>query len=246
MRKKVDRVFVDERRGTWKLYFLRVRACLCRGPPWNRECHRSRPDRKRYPYPCLVCFDCQLFLCATLAEGTVQAGKHVVTPHPVTFLTELQVEFLGIFISILGAVTVVFSANTSDTRLDRDALIAAITQKPFIIYSITYIIGAFILAGLSASHRGRDWVFVDVGMCALFGTWCVYVRRVPFLTRRRRVHSVIDESAVDASHNGMDKDFHRVDHLSNRCRKLVCRSCPISVPMNIVTSRSSLALGSAK
>lgn len=84
-----------------------------------------------------------------------------------------RIEFLGIFISILGAVTVVFSANTSDTRLDRDALIEAITQKPFIVYSITYIIGVFILTGLSASKRGRDWVFVDVGLCALFGGFTV-------------------------------------------------------------------------
>lgn len=182
MRKKVDRVFVDEHRGTWELYFLRVCACLCRGSPWNREWHRSRPDRERCPNPCLVCLDCQLFLCATPAEGTIQKGKRVITPHPVTSLTVLQVEFLGIFISILGAVTVVFSANTSDTRLDRDALIAAIMQKPFIIYSIIYIIGAFILTGLSASQHGRDWVFVDVGLCALFGTWCIsYVQRVSFL-----------------------------------------------------------------
>ena len=64
-----------------------------------------------------------------------------------------------------------FSANTSDTRLDRDALIEAITQKPFIIYSIVYIVGVFVLTGLSASRHGRDWVFVDVGLCALFGTW---------------------------------------------------------------------------
>ena len=69
----------------------------------------------------------------------------------------------------MGAVTVVFSANTSDTRLDRDALIEAVTQHPFIIYSIVYIVGAFILAWLSAHQRGRDWVFVDVGLCALFG-----------------------------------------------------------------------------
>lgn len=84
-----------------------------------------------------------------------------------------KVEFLGIFIAILGAVTVVFSANTSDTRLDRGALIEAIAQKPFIIYSIIYIVGAFVLTGLSASKRGRDWVFVDVGLCALFGGFTV-------------------------------------------------------------------------
>ncbi|KAF9651280.1 DUF803-domain-containing protein, partial [Thelephora ganbajun] len=84
-----------------------------------------------------------------------------------------RVEFLGIFISILGAVTVVLSTNTSDTRLDRDALMEAVTQKPFIIYSIVYVVGAFILTGLSASHHGRDWVFVDVGLCALFGGFTV-------------------------------------------------------------------------
>lgn len=84
-----------------------------------------------------------------------------------------KVEFLGIFISILGAVTVVFSANTSDTRLDRDALLQAVAQKPFIIYSIIYVVGAFILTGLSASKRGREWVFVDVGLCALFGGFTV-------------------------------------------------------------------------
>ena len=140
-----------------------------------------------------------------------------------------------------------FSANTSDTRLDRDALIAAITQKPFIIYSIVYIVGVFILTGLSASKRGRDWVFVDVGLCALFGTWCnSYARRVPFLIQCRRVHRVVDEGVVDASHNGMDKDIHRVDHLSNRCRKLVYRPCPTSLSTNTTSSRSSLALESAR
>ena len=35
--KKVGRVFVDERWGTWKLYFLRICARFRRGSPWNRE-----------------------------------------------------------------------------------------------------------------------------------------------------------------------------------------------------------------
>ena len=68
-----------------------------------------------------------------------------------------------------------FSANTSDTRLDRDALIDAVTQRPFIVYSIVYIAGVFILTGLSASKYGRDWVFVDVGLCALFGAGTYFV-----------------------------------------------------------------------
>ena len=89
MRKKVGRVFVDERRGTWELYFLRVCTCLCRGSPWNCEWDRSRPDRETCPNPCLVCLDCQLFLCTAAAEGTVREGERVVAPPLVTFLMEL-------------------------------------------------------------------------------------------------------------------------------------------------------------
>ena len=172
----------------------------------------------------------------------------MVAPHPVTFLTELQVELLGIFISIRGAVTVVFSANTSDTRLDRDALIVAITQKPFIIYSIIYIIGTFALAGL---YCQPTWPRLGSRGCRVVRAfWYVFhllVRRVPFLSQCRRVHRVIDnKSAVNASHNGMDKDIHRVNHLSNRCCKFVYHPRPTSLPINTISSRSSLALESVK
>jgi hypothetical protein len=74
-------------------------------------------------------------------------------------------------VAVLGAVTVVLSANTSETRLDRDGLLNAISQQPFLIYSGVYVIGATILAGLSAGPHGREWIFVDVGLCALFGQW---------------------------------------------------------------------------
>jgi len=70
-------------------------------------------------------------------------------PHHMTNLSGAPGRVLGIFISILSAVTVVFS-----------------TQKPFIIYSMVYIV---ILTGLSASKPGRDWVFVDVGLCTQWG-----------------------------------------------------------------------------
>ena len=69
----------------------------------------------------------------------------------------------GIIIAILGAITVVLSANPSDTRLDHNGLIQAITQHIFIAYSIIYIVGAIILSGLSESEVGRRHVFVDVG-----------------------------------------------------------------------------------
>ena len=83
-----------------------------------------------------------------------------------------QRDVFGILIAILGAVTVVLSANPSDTRLDHEGLIRAITQRVFLVYSIVYIVGAIILSGLSESEVGRRHVFVDVGLCALFGERC--------------------------------------------------------------------------
>lgn len=62
------------------------------------------------------------------------------------------------------------ASNASDVRLGPDALIRAISQTPFIIYSCIYICGAIVLAALSHGSIGRQWVFVDVGLCALFGS----------------------------------------------------------------------------
>ena len=72
-------------------------------------------------------------------------------------------------IAIVGAVTVVLSANSSDTKLDPDALIRAITQKVFIVYAAIYVVAAVILSGLSERSVGQEHVFVDVGLCAIFG-----------------------------------------------------------------------------
>ncbi|KAI0722172.1 magnesium transporter NIPA-domain-containing protein [Cerioporus squamosus] len=82
-------------------------------------------------------------------------------------------DFLGIIIAVLGAVTVVLSANPSDTRLDPDGLIKAITTRPFEIYAITYVAGIVILSGLSEGPAGKRLVYVDVGLCALFGGFTV-------------------------------------------------------------------------
>ena len=72
---------------------------------------------------------------------------------------------------MIGAVTVVLSSNTSDTRLSPDKLLEAVSQKAFLIFSATYAISAAILMGFSEGSVGRRWVLVDVGLCALFGTW---------------------------------------------------------------------------
>ncbi|KAH9927128.1 DUF803-domain-containing protein [Epithele typhae] len=82
-------------------------------------------------------------------------------------------DFLGIIIAILGAVTVVLSANPSDTRLDQDGLIKAITQRPFQLYTLVYIVGIIILSSLSEGPTGKQFVYVDVGLCALFGGFTV-------------------------------------------------------------------------
>jgi hypothetical protein len=115
-------------------------------------------------------------------------------------------DLVGIFIAIIGAVTVVLSANTSDVRLDPDALVHAISQRSFIVFSCVYIVGAIFLAALSEGKTSRDWVFVDVGLCALFGV-------SPFLRkgwwdaktiRTRWIHCVIDQGRVNTTHYGMD------------------------------------------
>ncbi|PIL36871.1 transporter [Ganoderma sinense ZZ0214-1] len=82
-------------------------------------------------------------------------------------------DFLGIIIAILGAVTVVLSANPSDTRLDPKGLIAAISTRPFEIYALTYLVGIVLLSGLSEGPAGKRFVYVDVGLCALFGGFTV-------------------------------------------------------------------------
>ncbi|TFK55849.1 DUF803-domain-containing protein [Heliocybe sulcata] len=82
-------------------------------------------------------------------------------------------EIFGVIVAIVGAITVVFSSNPSDTKLDPHGLIEAISQQPFIIYTIVYIIGMIILSSLSHGQAGQRYVFVDIGLCALFGGFTV-------------------------------------------------------------------------
>jgi hypothetical protein len=79
-------------------------------------------------------------------------------------------DLLGILLAILGAITVVLASRTSDVRLDPTGLQRAISQRPFIIFSCIYVIAAIVLAGLSEGEIGKRVVFVDVGLCAIFGT----------------------------------------------------------------------------
>ncbi|KAF8351281.1 magnesium transporter NIPA-domain-containing protein [Amanita rubescens] len=82
-------------------------------------------------------------------------------------------DLLGIALAIIGAVTVVLASNGSESQMDPETLIHAVTKLPFIVYSAIYAGGASVLATLSHGKVGQTWVFVDVGLCALFGGFTV-------------------------------------------------------------------------
>ena len=78
-------------------------------------------------------------------------------------------DLFGVAIAIIGAVTVVLSAHTSDARLTPEQILEAISQTPFEVFACVYIVGAFILVNLAARAAGDKYVLIDVGCCALFG-----------------------------------------------------------------------------
>ncbi|KAJ7781404.1 DUF803-domain-containing protein [Mycena metata] len=149
-------------------------------------------------------------------------------------------DFLGIFIAIIGAVTVVLSSNASDTRLDPDALLEAISQTPFIVYTCVYVVGIIVLSILSEGSIGRQWVFVDIGLCALFGGFTVLSTKAvsTLLTMEWFEH------------------VHEVDHLSYNCstgigqirylnRALMRFDSKIVIPIQFVLFTMSVIIGSA-
>ena len=93
-------------------------------------------------------------------------------------------------LAIMGAVTVVLSSNASDKPLSPEKLLEAISQHAFLTFSLVYVIGAFILMGLSEGGAGRRWVLVDVGLCALFGTQDSFFHAGPNIQRDIQVVSL--------------------------------------------------------
>ncbi|KAG1715953.1 hypothetical protein ID866_1242 [Astraeus odoratus] len=85
-------------------------------------------------------------------------------------------DLLGILLAVVGASTVVLSSPSSDGAtppLTPSALLEAITQRSFVIFSIVYAVCAIILGGLSEGPVGKRIVVVDVGLCAIFGGFTV-------------------------------------------------------------------------
>ncbi|KIL00278.1 hypothetical protein PAXRUDRAFT_130245 [Paxillus rubicundulus Ve08.2h10] len=85
-------------------------------------------------------------------------------------------DLFGILLAVIGATTVVVSSPSSDgtpPASTPEALIEAITQRSFMIFTIVYLVCAVILGGLSESSLGRRMVVIDVGLCAIFGGFTV-------------------------------------------------------------------------
>lgn len=108
------------------------------------------------------------------------------------------------------------SANASDTKLTPKALIEAISQRVFIGYAVVYILGAIILSGLSEQGISSRWVYVDVGLCALFGedlSMRIIYRATMF---HRRLHGSVDQSNIILAHFRVVSNVHRMDYISRR------------------------------
>lgn len=73
------------------------------------------------------------------------------------------------------------STDPSNKRLGPDELVHAIIQRPFIVYAIIYIAGIVVLSWLSQSSAGQRHVYIDVGLCALFGMQAIHPAVVEFL-----------------------------------------------------------------
>jgi len=54
-----------------------------------------------------------------------------------------------------------------------EGLIVALKQPLFIAYSILSLVGSILLAIISEGNKGCEWVWVDVGLCAIFGGYTV-------------------------------------------------------------------------
>nr|XP_019043715.1 hypothetical protein I302_08296 [Kwoniella bestiolae CBS 10118]OCF22645.1 hypothetical protein I302_08296 [Kwoniella bestiolae CBS 10118] len=82
-------------------------------------------------------------------------------------------ELFGMALAIIGAITVVWSSNGSNPRLNPSQLIAALKRLPFIIYTILTILLLISLIILSNSSYGHRYLLVDIGVCTLFGGYTV-------------------------------------------------------------------------
>ncbi|KFY11034.1 hypothetical protein V492_04714 [Pseudogymnoascus sp. VKM F-4246] len=81
-------------------------------------------------------------------------------------------DFWGVVVSVLGAVTVVLSAEQEEKKLGPHEVIGAITTMEFEIYMAVTIGVMFALAWASPKY-GSKTILIDLGLVALFGAYTV-------------------------------------------------------------------------
>lgn len=81
-----------------------------------------------------------------------------------------QRDFWGVIIAITGAVTVVLSAKTEETKLGPHEVWDAITTMEFEIYMGVSVALIALLMWLSPRY-GRRTILIDLGLVGLFGMW---------------------------------------------------------------------------
>ncbi|KAL8291410.1 hypothetical protein RQP46_002388 [Phenoliferia psychrophenolica] len=84
-----------------------------------------------------------------------------------------KTDLLGILLTVLGGVTVVYASKSSDKKLYPAELLEAIQAKFFIGYAIFCVVAGAGLAVLSGTRYGEKYVMVDIGLCAFAGGFTV-------------------------------------------------------------------------
>nr|XP_031858329.1 uncharacterized protein CI109_006300 [Kwoniella shandongensis]KAA5525401.1 hypothetical protein CI109_006300 [Kwoniella shandongensis] len=82
-------------------------------------------------------------------------------------------ELIGMALAIIGAVTVVWSSNSANPRLDPPQLLTALSRLPFVLYTILNFLLLSLFLFLSSTSHGQRYIVIDVGICALFGGYTV-------------------------------------------------------------------------
>jgi hypothetical protein len=77
-------------------------------------------------------------------------------------------DFWGVVIAVFGAVTVVLSANTQETKLDPHAVWDAITTTAFEVY-MGVTCGLIVLLMWLSPKYGNRTILIDLGLVGLFG-----------------------------------------------------------------------------
>jgi hypothetical protein len=146
-------------------------------------------------------------------------------------------DFCGVVVAIAGAVTIVLSAKTSETKIGPDLLWKMITRWQFELYLGLTV--ALILVLMWVSERyGSKSIFIDLGLVGLFGEYLdVATMNRLVLRYPRRMHCSVNQRCCFIAFLQAVACHHLLDHIcSGRCPYLHCidansihQSCPPTI-----------------